>query len=269
MRCPHEDDQLQRVEKVRNERTQSFRAVPERSFNSILRRSLVIILKGRFLSADMLSRLRLPPGVRNHEPYGYFLTEADLPSFVQSKPAGAALLPVLAVANNKQECERIIEAYAEGGGNLGITVGTMRKSCNLPPVSAPSRPAAREGTVDSARPPDVPGAADQSTRGGCGNSGSRRIPSSIETEADSLMPFHVSLIFHCLDHQKDLLSDKRGCQGDRERLAWHGCETSRRHLGKDAIVRLLDKAAPQGPDRDPLHASHEARHRPAFRSQGT
>ena len=43
---------------------------------------------------------------------------------------------------------------------------------------------------------------------GCGNSGSLRIPSSIETEADSLIPFHVSLISHCLDHQKDLLSDK-------------------------------------------------------------
>ena len=173
-------------------------------------------------------------------------------------------------ANNQQECERIIEAYAEGGGDLGVTVGTMRKSCNLPPVSAPSRPAAREGTVDSARPPDVPGAAEPAT---CGMAvetlKARRIPSSIETEADPLMPFHVSLISHCLDHQKDLLSDKGGCQVDRERLVWYGCETSRRDLGKVAIVRLLDKAAPQGPGRHPLHASHKARHRPAFRSEGT
>ena len=190
----------------------SFRAVPERSFNSILRRSLVIILKGRFLSADMLSRLRLPPGVRNHESYGYFPTEADLPSFLQSSPAGAAMLRIITgfcSANNQQECERIIEAYAEGGGDLGVTVGTMRQSCNLPPVSAPSRPAAREDTVDSARPPDVPGAAEPAT---CGMAvetlEARGIPSSIETEADSLIPFHVSLISHCLDYQKDLLSDK-------------------------------------------------------------
>ena len=73
----------------------TFRSVPDSSFNSILRRSLVIVLKGRFVAEDALKNLRLPPGVSSAAQIGYFQTESDLPSFLQSRAAGGAALRIL------------------------------------------------------------------------------------------------------------------------------------------------------------------------------
>ena len=41
----------------------SFRSIPDSSFNSILRKALVVVLKGRFGAEEALKKLELPPGV--------------------------------------------------------------------------------------------------------------------------------------------------------------------------------------------------------------
>ena len=72
-----------------------FRSVPERSFNSIWRRSLVIILEGRFVSDQVLECVTLPPGVATAADICYYKIDPDLPAFLKSGPAGAAEMCVV------------------------------------------------------------------------------------------------------------------------------------------------------------------------------
>ena len=77
-----------------------FHEVSETTFHSIMRRSLVINRKGRFVSAERLAQL--PPGVQ-----GYFLMQEDMKDFVTS------------------------QKYADGGGDGGLSRATTRSACGL------------------------------------------------------------------------------------------------------------------------------------------
>ena len=68
--------------------TMKFNGVAEATFASIMRRSLVLLCKGRFISAARFARL--PPGAQ-----GYFLMQEDMKDFVTSKPAAGALFTIL------------------------------------------------------------------------------------------------------------------------------------------------------------------------------
>ena len=68
--------------------TMKFNGITEATFPSIMRRSLVILCKGRFVSAARLARI--PPGTP-----GYFLMQEDMKDFVTSKPAAGALFKIL------------------------------------------------------------------------------------------------------------------------------------------------------------------------------
>ena len=68
--------------------TMKSHGITEATFPSIVRRSLVILCKGRFVSAARLARL--PPGAQ-----GYFLMQEDMKDFVTSKPAAGALFTIL------------------------------------------------------------------------------------------------------------------------------------------------------------------------------
>ena len=68
--------------------TMKFHGITEATFPSIMRRSLVILCKGRFVSAARLARL--PVGTQ-----GYFLMQEDMKDFVTSRPAAGALFRML------------------------------------------------------------------------------------------------------------------------------------------------------------------------------
>ena len=68
--------------------TMKFHGVTEATFASIMRRSLVILCKGRFISAARFARL-LPSA------QGYFLMQEDMKDFVTSRPAVGALFTIL------------------------------------------------------------------------------------------------------------------------------------------------------------------------------
>ena len=111
----------------------AFRSVPERSFNSILRRSLVINLKGRFISEEVFASLTLPSGVATAADIGCCEIDTDLPAFLRSGPTGAAVMCMVAgwaTDHSQRQCEYVVESYA--GGDL--TRDTMRNVCNLAPL---------------------------------------------------------------------------------------------------------------------------------------
>ena len=106
--------------------TLKFHGVTEMTFPSIMRRSLIINCKGRFVSAGRFASVL--PGTQ-----GYFLMQKDMTDFVTSQPAAGALFTVVlgelsdfSVENFRQKIGR----YAEGGDG-GLTRETMRAACGL------------------------------------------------------------------------------------------------------------------------------------------
>ena len=96
-----------------------FHGVSEATFRSIMRRSLVINCKVRFVSAERLAQL--PPGVQ-----GYFLHKEDMKDFVTSSPAAGALFTIImghlsdfSVVAFREKLEK----YADGGGDGGTYKG--------------------------------------------------------------------------------------------------------------------------------------------------
>ena len=94
------------------------------TFPSIVRRSLIINCKGRFVSAQRLASLLSDIQV-------FFLMQEDMNDFVTSQPAAGAQFTIVlgelcdfSVATFQQQIER----YAEGGGDGGLT----RAACGLP-----------------------------------------------------------------------------------------------------------------------------------------
>ena len=107
--------------------TMKFHGVTEATFASIMRRSLVILCKGRFISAARFARL--PPSAQ-----GYFLMQEDMKDFVTSKPAAGALFTILVGELSKFSIKSFrdkIEWYADGGGDGSLTRATMRSACGL------------------------------------------------------------------------------------------------------------------------------------------
>ena len=98
--------------------------VTEMTFPSIMRRSLIINCKPRFVGAERL--VSLLPGTQ-----GYFLKQEDMKDFVTSLPAAGALFTIVlgdlcdfSVASFWKKIER----YTEGGGD-----GMLPPTLSLPP----------------------------------------------------------------------------------------------------------------------------------------
>ena len=107
--------------------TMKFHGITEATFPSIMRRWLVILCKGRFVSAARLARLPVST-------QGYFLMQEDMKDIVTSQPAAGALFRMLmgdlsqfSVGSFRQK----IESYMDGGGDGGLTRATMRSACGL------------------------------------------------------------------------------------------------------------------------------------------
>ena len=104
-----------------------FHCITEAAFASVMRRSLVTLCKGWFVSTARLARL--PPGAQ-----GYFLMQEDMKDFVTSKPAAGVLFTILLGDLLQFSVDRFrekIESYADGGGDGGFTRGSMRLACGL------------------------------------------------------------------------------------------------------------------------------------------
>lgn len=107
-----------------------FQGVTERNFDSISRRGLVVTYRAQFRDAEWLrtNGHRLPPGS------GVFPRDPSLRAFLRSGPAIACTLRMLRgflYTRSYQDCVDILEAYAERGGDGGLTRMTMRAACGL------------------------------------------------------------------------------------------------------------------------------------------
>ncbi len=99
-----------------------FVGVTDMSFNSIMRRSWVCCLKGKFVSKSVLD------GIPDASERGIFLRDPSLKDFLKSGPAARATLAIIhgfLAENNKHACEKLIEDYVNGGDG-GVTEKTMR-----------------------------------------------------------------------------------------------------------------------------------------------
>ena len=109
--------------------TMKFHGITEATVRSITWRSLVVLCKGRFVSAARLAQL--PSGAQ-----GYFLMQEDMKDFVTSNPAAGAMFTILMGDLSQLSVDRFrekIESYADGGGDGGCTRATMRFACGLEP----------------------------------------------------------------------------------------------------------------------------------------
>lgn len=106
---------------------------PRENFESILRRALVVVHRGRFVSEARLRQL-FPCG--DGGDHGYFAKDPTLKDFLSSPRAGRCLLTMVISflsEHSVDECRRLIDDFAEGGDG-GVTRGVMRGACNLPPL---------------------------------------------------------------------------------------------------------------------------------------
>ena len=174
--------------------TMKLHGITEATFPWIMRGSLVILCKGRFVSAARLARL--PLGAQ-----GYILMQDDMKDFVTSKPAAGALFAILMGDLSQFSAvgfREKIESYADVGGDGGLTRATMRLACGLQQELHTPRSAG--GPVHA---PGTPGLD-------IGESvGSRRVPFVVQSEQDKMLRYHVSLLTHCLSDGIDLCSGTR------------------------------------------------------------
>ena len=120
--------------------TLRFQGAKEESFQSIMRRSLVIIMKARFFPKEVLDKMGFTEGDANDN--GYFVSDPDLKDFLASPAAAAAMLRIItgfASRHTLKDLRKVLYNYAEGGGDGGLTRATMRKSCSLPAESKKAR----------------------------------------------------------------------------------------------------------------------------------
>ena len=111
--------------------TPRFRAASEANFNSIERRSLVVELRGEFLSENEL-QAAFPQG--GAEAQGVFVKDPSLKAFLTSSGAVCAFLRLLEgflKTRSEASCRAIIEDYVVGGGDGGLTRQVMRLACGL------------------------------------------------------------------------------------------------------------------------------------------
>ena len=103
----------------------------ERTLNSVFRRTLVIELRGEFVTAEQL-RQRFPNG--DNESAGVFLKDPSLKAFLTDTTASAALLRILEgfmLEFSATSCTDVIEEYVTGGGDKGLTLAVVRHACGL------------------------------------------------------------------------------------------------------------------------------------------
>ena len=111
-----------------------FPDVGENNVNSILRRSLVIYFKSQFFDVDYIQ-----DHVPDAEAKGIFPTDQTLKDSLGSGPVARSFLKLLHTfwtENSRQDCYDLIERYAAGGDDEGLTEATVRKACGLPPKNA-------------------------------------------------------------------------------------------------------------------------------------
>ena len=132
--------------------TLRFQGTSEASFESVFRRSLVILHKARFVSPQTMQAM-FPKG--DGAAHGYFLKDPSLRDFLASPRAGRALIAMLlgfAAQTSTADCQAILDDWAEGGDG-GITWQVMRRACNLnaqvppPPRATASTPPIGNGMV--------------------------------------------------------------------------------------------------------------------------
>ena len=114
-----------------------FTGVTESNFNSILRRSFVYRINARFVEGSHLTDAMY----RDHRLDGIYPSDPTLHRFVVSPPAvGAAIRMQHAfeALHSQADCLRLIDAYCNQGGDLGLTEQTMRIACGLPPREPPA-----------------------------------------------------------------------------------------------------------------------------------
>ena len=155
-----------------------FHGITEATFPSIMRRSLVILCKGRFVSAARFARL--PPGAQ-----GYFLMQEDMKDFVTSKARCGCFVHDSHGRPHPIQCGQIprkdIVARGwrwrrrpyEGHHALSLRTGarTAHPRSNGGPVHAPGTPGLGVG------------AADQEVD----SVGSRRVPFVVQSEQDKML----------------------------------------------------------------------------------
>ena len=108
-----------------------FNGTGEAAFNSIMRRSLVVELRGNFVAQDELATM-FPDG--DGEQTGFFVKDPSLRDFVTSDGAVGAFLRVLEGylrTRSTRDCREVIEDYVLAGGDQGLTRLVMRSACGL------------------------------------------------------------------------------------------------------------------------------------------
>ena len=123
--------QLVGLKRFEMNQTPRFRAASEANFNSIERRSLVVELRGEFLSENEL-QAAFPQG--GAEAQGVFVKDPSLKAFLTSSGAVCAFLRLLEgflKTRSEASCRAIIEDYVVGGGDGGLTRQVMRLACGL------------------------------------------------------------------------------------------------------------------------------------------
>ena len=168
-----------------------FHGITEGTFPSI-----VILCKGKFVSADRLARL--PPGAQ-----GYFLMQEDMKDLMTSKPAAGALFTILVGDLSQFSVDRFrekIETYADGGGDGGLARATTRLACGLD--QEPHAPGSTGGPVHA---PGTHGLhiGDQEVE----PVGSRHVAFVVQSEQDNMLRNHVSLLTHSLNDGLNLCSE--------------------------------------------------------------
>ena len=111
----------------------SFGGVTEANFDSIMRRSCVASLKGKFVSPGKMAQLGSSARCAKD---GIFLRDPSLKAFLKSEEAADAMLRAVhgfAQSHSLADCERIIEEYVDGTDN-GLTRSSMRAACGLSEV---------------------------------------------------------------------------------------------------------------------------------------
>lgn len=128
---------------------------PQENFESILRRSLVIVHRARFVTADRLAELFPDGGGRRRG-----TSRRIRPSRSSSSPrAGRVLFSMIlsfASKHSVEDCRALLDSCVEGGDG-GITRAVMRRACGLSAevsIPPPATPHAQSATpVVGCQPP--------------------------------------------------------------------------------------------------------------------
>lgn len=193
----------------------------EETFPSILRRSLVIEFKARFLEVDDL--VSEYGSVAEAAKKGRFPRDPTLKDFLKSGPSIAAGLRCLygwLSKHSEADCRAVIEDYAVGGGDEGLTEAMIRVSCGLSQRIYPARAARTAGTAAlveqgawatqmapaSCTDPKVE-AVDSLARGDIEGAQSVGVARVMERERQSLLKDSDALVRILLWERKDFVSE--------------------------------------------------------------